>query len=94
MENNRETWLKMKEDAMKKHAAGENLTLEETAAAIWNPETENQPMTAMGILKIERRALDKLKTLLASQYGINSIDDIFDPKYREYAKPVSNVYGH
>lgn len=93
MDKDRETWLAMKEAAIKKHAAGEALTLEETATAMWNPEIENQPMSAMGILKIERRALEKLKKKL-SEFGITSLDDIFDPKFREYAKPVSNVYGH
>lgn len=81
----RENMLEFKEQCLKKHEAGENLTLDETAFAIWNPEKESKPMTPMGILKIERRALDKLKTAL-KKYGINNLDDVFDPRHRELGK--------
>ena len=40
-------------------------------------------MTCMGVLKIEQRALEKLKNALA-KYGIKSLDDVFEPKYRDY----------
>jgi hypothetical protein len=67
-----------------KHEAGERLTLEETAIALWNPETEKRPLTSMAIHKIEQRALDKLKDAL-KKYGISSIDDMFENKHREFA---------
>lgn len=82
-----EHWMKMKKEALKKHASGERLTLEETAVAIWDPETEKNPMTCMGVLKIEKRALAKLKLALR-KYGIKNLDDIFEPKYREFGHPV------
>lgn len=88
----KQRFLELKEEALKKHVAGNALTLEETAYAMWDPNSENRPMSAMGILKIERRALDKLKHRL-SKYGITSLDDIFDPKYRELAKPISSIYS-
>ena len=68
--------------ALKKHANGKALTLEETALAIWDPNSRKKPMTTMGLLKLERRALAKLKTKL-KEYNIDSLDDLFDPKYRE-----------
>ena len=78
-------WLQMKKDALRKRADGERLTLEETAVAIWNPITEKHPMTCMGILKIEQRALEKMRIGL-KKYGINDISDVVDPKFREYGK--------
>lgn len=80
--SSKEAMLKFKEQCQKKHAAGKCLTLDETAFAIWDPETQEKPMTPMGILKIERRALEKLKSKL-KKYGIHSLDDVFDPKHRE-----------
>lgn len=74
-----------KKQCIKKHEAGECLTLDETAFAIWDPEHEEKPMSPMGILKIERRALAKLKAEFA-KYSINNLDDVFDPKGRENAK--------
>ena len=84
--------LKLKEIALAKHKAGKRLTLEETAVAIWDPESGKKPMTCMGIQKIEKRALDKLRLAL-KKYGINDLSDIFEPKYREYAKPISSIYS-
>lgn len=69
-------------EAVAKHCHGDCLTLEETALAIWDPLTERRPMTCMGVLKIERRALTKLKEQLG-RYGINSLSDVFENKYRE-----------
>ena len=46
----REHWMQMKKAALRKRAEGERLTLEETAVAIWNPKTEKQPLTCMGVL--------------------------------------------
>ena len=74
--------LAFKKQCMKKHHDGKSLTLDETAFALWNPETQSKPMSPMGILKIERRALEKLKAEL-KKYGINNLDDVFDPKQRE-----------
>ena len=79
----REHWLLMKKEALRKRCEGSRLTLEETSYAIWNPEKEDHPMTCMGVLKIEQRALEKLKLGLA-KYGIKSLDDVFEPKYRDY----------
>lgn len=88
----KQKWLELKKLAIKKHEAGNPLTLEETSYAIWNPDSDKPPMSPMGILKIERRALDKLKEKL-QKYGIMGLDDIFDPKYRELARPVSSIYS-
>lgn len=85
MDEKTEKLLALKKEAIKKHAEGKTLTLEETALAIWDPSKKKHPMTTMGVLKLERRALDKLKTKL-KDYGINSLDDIFDPKFRELGK--------
>ena len=74
--------LAFKKQCMKKHRDGKSLTLDETAFAVWDPDTQAKPMSPMGILKIERRALDKLKCEL-KKYGISSLDDVFDPKHRE-----------
>ena len=83
--SSKESMLEFKTECLKKHDEGKPLTLEETAFAIWNPETEAKPMTPMGVLKIERRALDKVKLAL-KKYGINNLDDVFDPRFRENAK--------
>lgn len=90
-EKAKEHWLQLRKDALRKYKAGERLTLEETAVAIWDPESEKQPMTCMGILKIEKRALDKLRNKLKT-FGIKNLNDIFEPKYREYGHPISSVY--
>lgn len=75
-------WMHLKKIALAKHANGERLTLEETACAMWDPESGKKPMSALGVLKIERRALDKLKAAL-EKYGIKGIDDMFESKGRE-----------
>lgn len=80
-------WLEFKKDALLKHAEGKPLTLEETAAAIWNPEAEDRPMTAMGVLKIEKKALAKLKSKL-KEINITGLDDLFESKYRECGRPT------
>ena len=84
----REHWLQMKKEALRRRSSGEYLTLEETAVAIWNPEKEDHPMTCMGVLKIEKRALSKLREAFIKKYGINSISDVIDPKFREIGKPT------
>lgn len=81
----REHWMQMKKDALRKRAAGERLTLEETAVAIWQPDKEKQPMTCMGVLKIEKKALAKMKEAL-KKYKINDLSDIIEPKYREFGR--------
>ena len=80
--SSKEAMLEFKKQCIKKHENGECLSLEETAFAIWDPETQKKPLTPMGILKIERRALEKLKLSL-KKYGINNLDDVFDPRHRE-----------
>ena len=87
MDKNKERWLKIRKEASRKHADGKSLTLEETAIMLWNPETEDHPMSGMNVLKIERKALAKVKTGLA-QLGLHSLDDIFDAKFREHGNPV------
>ena len=79
LEEQRKVYLEM-------HRKGQKLTVSQTAIAMWNPETEKRPLTKMAVLKIEQRALAKLKTKLAS-LGINSLDDIFSP-HREEASQV------
>lgn len=83
-----EHWLQMKKEALAKHAEGKYLTLEEIAVAIWNPMTEEHPMTCMGVLKVLNKALEKLKKAL-KKYGINDLSDVFEPKYREFGKPTA-----
>lgn len=79
--------LAFRGECLRKHRDGKALTLDETAFAMWNPDTEAKPMTPMGILKIERRALAKLKEKL-KESGVTSLDDLFDPKHREMGKPI------
>ncbi len=84
----RQHWIRMKHDALAKRAEGKTLTLEETAVAIWDPKTEKRPMTCMGMLKFERRVLDKIRRLLRDRYGIKNLSDVCEPRYREYGKPI------
>lgn len=84
----REHWLQMKKEALRKRACGNCLTLEETAVAIWDPKKEDHPMTCMGVLKIEKRALSKAREAFIKKYGINSTSDVIDPKFREIGKPT------
>ena len=79
-----------KRKAMQKHKDGKRLTYEETALAIWDEKTESKPLSAMGIFKIEKRALEKLKLGL-KKYGITGLDDILEPKDREVAKKMTTV---
>ena len=83
-----EHWLQMKKEALRKRAFGNCLTLEETAVAIWDPKKEDHAMTCMGVLKIEKRALSKAREAFIKKYGINSISDVIDPKFREIGKPT------
>ena len=78
-----------KHKALRKHKDGKRLTYEETALAVWDEKTEDKPMSAMGIYKIEKRALEKLKAGL-KKYGITCLDDVFEPKDREVAKKVTS----
>ena len=79
-----------KKDALKKYASGERLTLEETALAIWDPATQKKPMTTMGILKIEKKALAKLKIGL-KKYGINDISDVLDARSSGFGMSTFDV---
>ena len=58
---------------------GERLTVAQTAIAMWNPKTEPKPLSKMAVLKIEQKALAKLKVKLAA-LGVKSINDILTPK--------------
>lgn len=82
LEEQRKVYLEM-------HRKGQKLTVSQTAIAMWNPETEKRPLTKMAVLKIEQRALAKLKSKLAS-LGIKSLDDVFSP-HREDAVQVSEI---
>ena len=84
MANTRKDLIIMRNQCIAKHKMGEPLTLEETALAIWNPDTEVKPLTSMAIHKIEKRALLKLQGEL-KKYGIKSLDDLFENKHREFA---------
>lgn len=77
LEQQREAYLAM-------HKKGMPLTLEQTRLAMWNPKTERAPMSKVAILKIEQRALAKLKSKL-QELGIKSLDDVLSPR-REVAE--------
>lgn len=77
-----EEMLKMKRAAVRKFADGKTLTYDETRYAIWDPKSGKKPLSCMGVLKIERKALGKLKTELA-KYGIQNLDDVLEPKHRQ-----------
>lgn len=79
LEEQRKVYLEM-------HRKGQGLTVSQTAIAMWNPETEERPLTKMAVLKIEQRVLAKLKSKLSS-LGIKSLDDVFSP-HRENASQV------
>lgn len=67
------------------HKRGIPLTLDQTRIALWNPETEKNPITRSGIRAIENRALAKLKLKL-KKFGITKLDDVFNlSKRREFA---------
>lgn len=85
-------WLEEKSKALRKKSTGKTLSLEETAAAIWDPDKSDYPLSSMAILKIERKALGKLKAALKTK-NINGLDDLFDAKYRQIAKPISSIYS-
>ena len=82
LEEQRKVYLEM-------HRKGQRLTVSQTAIAMWDPKTEKRPLTKMAVLKIEQRALAKLKSKLAS-LGINSLDDVFSP-HREAASQVDGL---
>lgn len=77
LEQQREAYLEM-------HKKGQKLTISQTAIAMWNPETEKRPLSKMAVLKIEQRALAKLKSKL-QELGIKSLDDVLSPR-REVAE--------
>ena len=79
LEEQRKVYLEM-------HKKGIPLTVEQTRLCIWNPETEAKPLTKMAVLKIEQRALEKLRAKM-KELGIKGLDDIFSP-HREEASQV------
>jgi hypothetical protein len=72
-----------------KLAMNKTLTYDEVALMLWNDSPDNVPMSAMGVCKIEKRALEKLREGLRQRYGIDNIDDMLEPKYREIGKKVT-----
>lgn len=72
----------LKAEAEEKLRTGHRLTLDETAVMIWNPKKEKKPLSAMGVLKIERRALAKIRKGLAKM-GITKLEDVVGVKTRE-----------
>lgn len=85
MKHSTEELIKLKKQYIEKHRLGEPLTLDETAIAIWDPKSGKKPMTAMGVYKLQTRALEKLKIAL-KKYHITKIDDVISAKYREIGK--------
>ena len=81
--NNNIKYKLLKAEAEEKLRTGHKLTLDETAVMIWNPKKEKKPLSAMGVLKIERRALEKIRKGLA-KYGITKLDDVLGVKTHEY----------
>lgn len=79
LEEQRKVYLEM-------HKKGVPLTVEQTRLCIWNLKTEAKPLTKMAVLKIEQRALEKLRDKM-KKLGIKSLDDIFSP-HREEASRV------
>jgi len=75
LEEQRKVYLEM-------HKKGIPLTVEQTQLCIWNPETEAKPLTKMAVLKIEQRALEKLRAKM-KELGIKGLDDIFSPHHEE-----------
>lgn len=71
-------------EVIRKYIDSEAMTLEEAALALWMNEgrVRAKPFTKPMVINIERSALEKVKKGLA-KYGIKSLDDIFDPKFRK-----------
>ena len=71
------------------HKHGQRLTAEQTRFAIWDPKTEDKPLSKTAIMKIEARALAKLKKAFA-KYNIHSVSDEFESgSFRQTAEEVS-----
>lgn len=64
--------------------SGNCLSLEETALALWMSEGRKtaKPMSAMAVLKIQQRALEKLRKGL-KEMGINSLEDVLNLNDRQ-----------
>ena len=71
--------LEQRKIYLEMHKKGQRLTVAQTAIAMWNPETEPRPLSKMAVLKIEQKALAKLKSKLAA-LGIKNLNDILEPK--------------
>lgn len=69
----------MEENVIYKYLTGQQMTLEETAYAIWMHEGKKtpKPFSKIYTLSLEQRALAKLKKGLA-KYGITSVGDVLD----------------
>lgn len=71
------------------HKHGQRLSAEQTRFAIWDPKTEAKPLSKTAIMKIEARALAKLKKAFA-KYNIHSVSDVFESgSFRQTAEEVS-----
>lgn len=79
-------YIDKRDGSLKLERNGAPLTLEETSFMIWNLDGRktSKPLSKVMMLKTEQSALQKLRKGLA-KYGINSIDDVFDPRYRTAA---------
>lgn len=80
--------LEEQEDlVIEKYLCGEALSLEETALALWMIEGRKtpRPMTKVGIMKVEQRALSHLREGF-KKYGITQFDDIYSARNRTPAK--------
>ena len=81
------TNLEDREDAViLKWLAGEPMTLDETALAIWMIEGRktSKPLSKVQVLNLERSALKKLQEGFA-KIGIKNLDDVFFPSKERYA---------
>ena len=69
----------MEELVISKYMTHSPMTCEEAAFASWlaDGKKTKRPMTLMGLVKIEQRALKKVREGL-KRYGIKSFDDVFD----------------
>lgn len=83
--------IKLRNVYLEKHRKGESLTLEETAIAMWDPNGDKKPMSTMGILKLQQRALAHLREAF-KKYRIYNIDDVLGSKLRSYGN-ISTIHG-
>ena len=83
--------IQLRKIYLEKHDKGEPLTLEETAIAMWDPNSNKKPMTTMGVLKLQQRALNRLREAL-KKYHIYNVDDVIGAKLRSFGN-LSTIHG-